>query len=313
MYKNLIPFLYFPTNTVIVDDESLFLNSLCFHLDNKRRIKPFQDPSVALQFLNHHYQPVLFPKNWILQADSEPNFQNYVREYDIDIWRIQETIKYQERFNHVAVVVADFAMPNMDGITFFQNLNEKSFKRILLTAEANEKIAIQAFNGGLIHRYIRKDDPQCLFLLQSAIRELEAEYFQDFSETPLANLKNNYRFRSCCLDNPCFIKFFNRFLSLHHYSEFYLAGPTGSFIFLDQAGKFNWLVVKDEEQMQFYTEMLNETHSEFVRHALQTRQYVPYFYSHRDELPAVWDQYLYPATMIEGEVTNYYVSHIDEL
>lgn len=313
MYKKLIPFLYFPTTTVVVDDESLFLNSLCFHLENKRLIKSYQDPVAALQFLNHHYRPAIFSKDWIIRPDAEPDFQDYVREHDIDIWRVQETIKDQERFNHIAVVVADFTMPNMDGITFFQSLNEKNFKRILLTAEASEKIAIQAFNAGLIHRYIRKDDPNYLTLLQSAIHELEAEYFQEFSEIPLANLKNNYRFRTCCLDNPCFIKLFNNFLTSHQYVEFYLAGPTGSFIFLDQTKKYSWLVVKDTEQMQFYTEIAADTHSEFVKHALKTRQYVPFFYDHRDELPAVWDKYLYPATMVQGEVTNYYVAHVRDL
>lgn len=310
MYKKFVPCLYFPTMTIVVDDELSFLESLCFEVGYDVVLKSFQNPQRALHFLQHEYQAPVRAENWILKPAAEPDFGDYVREFDIDIWKIHEEVYNMRRFEQIAVVVVDYAMPSMDGLTFFKELKESSFKRILLTGEADEKLAVEAFNQGLIHRFIRKDDPDYLTQLHEAIHDLEADYFRDISEIPLAHLKNNCRFRTCCLDNSCFIKFFDHFLMTHEITEYYLAGPTSSFMLLDKNGKPSWLVVKDSEQMQFYTEMVSETSSPFVRQALKSRNYVPYFYNHRDNFPAEWDNFLHPAKTIVGEVTNYYISYV---
>ena len=46
----------------------------------------------------------------------------------------------------VSVVVVDYFMPEMDGVTFCRRLNNPSIGKILLTGRAEDSVAIEAFN-----------------------------------------------------------------------------------------------------------------------------------------------------------------------
>ncbi len=58
----------------------------------------------------------------------------------------------------VSVVVADFMMPEMDGITFLRNLRSKKPQatRILLTGYADKENAIRAINEAGLYYYLEK-------------------------------------------------------------------------------------------------------------------------------------------------------------
>jgi CheY-like chemotaxis protein len=55
------------------------------------------------------------------------------------------------RFNNIAVLVVDYSMPTINGIEFCKQLGDKHVYKILLTAEADSDIAINAFNDGIIY------------------------------------------------------------------------------------------------------------------------------------------------------------------
>lgn len=58
----------------------------------------------------------------------------------------------------VSVVVADFMMPEMDGITFLRRLRDKQPQatRILLTGYADKENAIRAINEAGLYHYLEK-------------------------------------------------------------------------------------------------------------------------------------------------------------
>lgn len=58
----------------------------------------------------------------------------------------------------VNVVIADFMMPQMDGITFLRNLRERKPQatRILLTGYADKENAIRAINEAGLYYYLEK-------------------------------------------------------------------------------------------------------------------------------------------------------------
>ncbi|MBW3552635.1 MAG: response regulator [Gemmatimonadetes bacterium] len=58
----------------------------------------------------------------------------------------------------VNVVIADFMMPEMDGITFLRNLRERKPQatRILLTGYADKENAIRAINEAGLYYYLEK-------------------------------------------------------------------------------------------------------------------------------------------------------------
>lgn len=310
MYKKLVPCIHFPTTTVLLDDEATFLEGVCFQLGHKTLLSPFQSVKTATRFLIEDYQPTPFLEHWKLDEISNL-YGEEPRQFDIDPFKIRNEMYRARRFEEIAVVVADYAMPEINGLDFFKTIVHLPFKRILLTGEADEKIAVEAFNQGLIHRYIRKNDLHYLKHLNTAICEMEAQYFEDISESILARLSNNAQYSPYCLDDPNFVAFFNQFLAKQRFSEFYLTGSSGSFIFLDANGTPSWLAVKEETEMQFHEEIIAQTASDFVLNALAKRQYVPYFYHAKKDFPKEWDMFLYPAEIIKGTHTNYYIAYID--
>ena len=58
----------------------------------------------------------------------------------------------------VTVVIADFMMPEMDGITFLRNFRERTPQatRILLTGYADKENAIRAINEAGLYYYLEK-------------------------------------------------------------------------------------------------------------------------------------------------------------
>ena len=58
----------------------------------------------------------------------------------------------------VALVIADFRMPMMDGIEFLQKVKERWQEtiRIMLTAYSDISVVVQAINKGEVYRFISK-------------------------------------------------------------------------------------------------------------------------------------------------------------
>jgi CheY-like chemotaxis protein len=314
MYKKFIPCLYFPTTVVLLDDERSFLSSVQSGLGKTRALRSFQTIESASEFLQQTHLPETFIERWKLHPRALPYFDDHVRDLDIDVCKIREEIYDPKRFEQVAVVIVDYEMPGRSGLEFCRSLQDKPFKKVLLTGEADEKIAVQAFNEGIIHQFIRKDDPDYLKKLKEAISDLEEIYFQDLSKNVMIHLMNNPDYLPYCLDDPCFVEFFNQCLVTYHPTEYYLTGSTGSFVFLDFEGVPSWLAVKDESEMQSHYEtaaLADKKPSSFVLKSLKDRQCVPYFYNEAEEA-GEWDLYLHPSEIIKGKKTNYYTAYIED-
>ena len=56
----------------------------------------------------------------------------------------------------ISAVLVDNEMPGMSGLEFCDRIRDRKIRRGLLTAMADDKKAVAAFNKGQIHRYIAK-------------------------------------------------------------------------------------------------------------------------------------------------------------
>lgn len=309
MYKHSIPCLSFPTRIALIDDEQSFLDSMRLHLGHQNALKTFRDPEKALKFFTESHKPDTFWERWILQRPSD----HYIRDFDIDVRKIREEMYNNDRFYEISVIVIDYAMPAVNGLEFCKAIEKMPYKRILLTGEADAVVAVKAFNEGLIHRFIRKDDPNYLQQLHEAIVDLEGEYFQDLSESVITRLVNNPSFLPYGLKDPAFVDYFNHIISLYRPAEFYLTGSTASYVFLSFDGKPSWLAVKDESEMQSHTELAetaDEPSSSFTVNALRNREAVPYFYNEDDGI-GTWDPFIHPSETFQAETTQYYAAYLD--
>ena len=238
-----LPVYYHPTLTVLVDDSESFLKSLSFQLDPMLASKTFHDTSVALQWLKQSTQPGQLP----LHANFDTvNQQADQRNVALDLDRIHRISRQRQRFAVPAVVVVDYSMPQMNGLEFCQQLSRLPCKKILFTGAADEKIAVTAFNRGLIDRYIKKSDPNALDTLELEITALRQAYFADHSETLCQLLTlHDYRF----LDDAALAALVQRLYRQHGFVEHYLYPNPNGILFFDKRGRAYLMMIETESGM----------------------------------------------------------------
>jgi CheY-like chemotaxis protein len=304
-----IPCCYHPTTVVFVDDDSRLLTSLCFKLGRKYACKPYINPLEALKFFTEDYRAKPFTDRCLLQPEERYSNQRNIR---VDVKAIHQEIYNPKRFSEIAVIVVDYAMPGLNGLELCRKIkNHSAIKVILLTGEADEKIAIQAFNNGDINKFIRKDLPSYDDDLSAAIQELQRDYFMDLSETIINTLTKHPDYPATCLADPIFVELFNNLYTKHQLVEFYLLDAIGSFLFLDSSGKSSYLIVKNDEDMEaaiFDAENSDAVVPAPILQALKSKEKMLCLLTDNDfaKNPSEWHHYVHTTNKIKGNETYYY-------
>lgn len=202
-------------------------------------------------------------------------------------------------------------MPNMNGLDFCKQLIGMPFIIILVTAAADERTAVQAFNDNIIHKFILKDDPDFTTKINASIIESQHRYFQNLSEGIIKPLLVDH---NCVLNKPAFIEFFYNLCKQHHIAEYYLYDASGSFLMLDADANSNWLVVKNATEMGDYYDMARDSKaSATVLDYLKEGKMIPFFPRLQDlekVKGADWEKYLYPAQRVVGADQAFFYAFI---
>jgi CheY-like chemotaxis protein len=295
-----------PTTLIFVDDDEQFLEFTTLKLRRNFACKNFMSSREAAQFLTQEYQPHPFTQHSLLLSSEDNNFEQ--ENLTINVNAIHQEIYNAARFDDISVVIVDYAMPGMNGLELCQQV-KKPIKKILLTGEADEKLATEAFNKEIIHRFIRKDDPQLSEKLQIAIRELQNGYFRDLCRIVIEAIHKNSLYRTICLDDPIFINFFNKLIKKYNFVEYYLMESIGSFLCLDAEGKPTIFAVTNDDMMDtYYRAAVDHNASESIVTAIKNKKMFPFFYSQEDyqRNPSEWKSYLHPAHVLSGKNTYFY-------
>ena len=94
-----------------------------------------------------------------------------------------------ERYGLTRVCVVDFSMPQKDGLQVLAELTEWQGSRVLLTGQADEQVAVNAFNRGLIEQFIAKQMPDMSRHLVNVMHRLLATPHPRHAQTWRATLK----------------------------------------------------------------------------------------------------------------------------
>ncbi|MGB6977280.1 MAG: response regulator, partial [Gammaproteobacteria bacterium] len=309
MRRDIVPACYFPTTVALVDDNRNFLNGLNIDLLHARKTIPllYENAQEALQFLNETYQPNRFIDRCLRNQEETSMEQRII---DIDLSAIRREIYNPHRFNEISIVFVDYVMPNLNGLEFFEQLNDRWIKKVLLTDEADEKLAVKAFNQGIIHKFIRKDTANFTRIVNTVIQELQYQYFCDLSRIIVDHLARKTISELSCLEDPAFIKFFNRICQENEAMEYYLADECGSFLLLDFQGQPSWLGVKSQEDMEVALQLADFSDDPFpatVLEAMKSREKMLYIYGETYSSDVVkCEKFLFPAQKLDGQQTYYY-------
>lgn len=302
-----IGFCYHPTTIVLVDDSEDFVSAIELPLKKTRCCRSYTDPLKALAFFENDYEPAPFTQRCFISPLEEKVDHLF---FNVDLRQIHQEIQRADRFKEVAVVVIDYTMPGLDGLELSRKLRQRypDIRIILLTGEADHELAINAFNEGIIDKFIKKSTPDLANVLMSVIRTLEHSYFNQLSQTIFNKMKGEQDTLSR-LSDPAFIELFNSLCQNQNIVEYYLVDSNGSYLLVDEKANPYWLALLDEEEFaEFYTTANREKAPPSVTNALKNKQKLPFFYSDDDlqTLPADWDEFLHPASLLTGKVNYYY-------
>ncbi len=299
--------LYFPTTTIFVDDSRPFLENLSLQLDPDSAFALYDAPAKALEVINAQNQGISFSQECFSRYPYREEFSTNNCVIDIDINKVHQEVYNHNRFGRNSVIVVDYVMPEMSGLEFCRKVQRSGIKKILLTGKADEKLAIRAFNEGLIERFITKNDNAALETLNRMIVELQDQYFTEIG-APLVNMlaAGIYGF----LRDPEFAKVFQKIKIERGIVEHYLCCDPEGVLMVNAAGATSLLVVCIEDDMQAHYEIsLDQGAPQDLLDALSSRKFIPYFWKtqgHYDSILTNWQSLLHPVEVVDGQCRYFY-------
>ena len=219
-----IPTCYFPSTALFLDDSRDFLLNFVLQLDEGVAYRTFNSPRQALDYIHSkRCEQDLVSQHCLTEYTEAKNCPLTNHTINLDLAAIYAEIYNPHRFSEISVVVVDYAMPGMDGLEFCRRIENSNIKKILLTGQADEKLAIAAFNEGLIHRYIKKSDVNAAALITKSIYDLQLQYFQTMSDMVVRMLSVT---SPNCLRDKKFAQFFSQLRDEKGIVEYYLVVET---------------------------------------------------------------------------------------
>ena len=178
------PLFQRPGSIVFLDDDPDYLEMLALVLPRHWHVRLLSRPDDCLAKLREE------PPFWEADAWSQQQM--------VDEWRggkplVPQILQYwsqsTERYGLTKVCVVDFSMPGMDGLQVLSGLGEWPGARVLLTGQADEQVAVNAFNLGLIEQFIAKQMPDMSRHLVNVMQRLLATPHPRHAQTWRATLK----------------------------------------------------------------------------------------------------------------------------
>lgn len=290
-----LPICFFPTKKVILDDNTDYSNGFLLKLHNQQ-VASYQNPDLAMKYLLNDCEVKLKGADLVV-ADSEIVDSSTQHIININISGLKN--KLVEKIEpEVSVVFVDYHMPEMTGIDFLEKIQHLPIKKVLLTGENDYRIAVDAFNSGLVDAYIRKDDPDFLEKINEVITTLEWKYFSDFSRLVSGTPEFNY------LNNPSVVALFKELMQKEGFAGYCMTHVQGDFVMRDLHGRQSCLLLRQKAQLSELAKIAEEDGaSNETVNALQGGLMIPYF-SEKEywEVPGCeWDSRLYPAKSLVGD------------
>lgn len=263
-----LPIFKYPTSTVLIDDESEFLNSVAALLNERNPITTFTNSKEAQAFIleNEKFKPNISSFLNILPPD--------------DIGEISIRLKYNELFkdihnkaktNNISTVIVDYDMPGLNGIELCKSLSDTNSVKILLSGSINDTKVIDAFNHGVVDYFISKHSPTLIEELNKLIDWSNELYFLKISSFVSQCLSLDYH-RSSYLDTLQFIRFFKTFLMDKNIVEYYLISPYGYYLMKNRKGEISNLYTCSGNEFKYALEIVPDMLDSEIKKSIKNKK-----------------------------------------
>ncbi len=293
---------YFPTTAVFVDDSTDFLANLSLRLPPALAFRLYDSPTDALAVLNGATNATTPVARFFSRYHHTGDLPLTHHVLDLNLDKIHREVHNEFRFEQISVAVVDYDMPSMNGIEFCGKIRNPAIKKVLLTGKADEKIAVQAFNQGVIDRFIRKQDNDVFDALNQAVADLQHDYFRQ-TERMLADALavGKYAF----LRDPLFAERFQDICRTLNIVEFYLCSMPDGMLMLNADGAASLLLIPNEdERLSQYEIAYEQGAPQELLDALKSNKVLPYFWKtgghYYAECEQTWRDFMFPATEFKG-------------
>ena len=235
-----------PGAVVFLDDDPDYLEMLALVLPRHWHVELFLRPVECINYLQQE------PPFWEADAWNQQEL--------IDTWRNGKPLipqilgywsKYSERFALTRVCVVDYSMPGMDGLQALGELVDWPGSRVLLTGQADEQVAVRAFNRGLIDQFIPKQTADISRHLVDAVEHL--------LHTPNARHAQTWRAtlgpaQNALLRLPAVGRDLTAFAASHWVEHVVIGAPFGV-LGMDASGNVGWLQLETPEGLEALAEL----------------------------------------------------------
>ena len=310
-FSSIYPY-YHPTTVVVVDDNVDFLVNFSLLLNEDIAFKLYSSPLNALQSLNSGDISSQISNQCLssFQGNYDASIQDNI--ISVDVSKIKSVAGNKHRFSENAIAIVDYDMPDMNGLQFCQMLN-KNVKKIMISGIADEKLAVDAFNKGIIDKFILKNDEQTISEINNFIYEFQNSYIHEKTQT----LKNTLNLKAYgFLNDPAFINYFFDLLASLEIVEYYLINNPAGFLLFNHEGEAKRLLVMDDDEIISHAEVVADQNGPHeLCEMLDKKDVVPYFSQtggfYTDEIKD-WQSCIYPSYRLES-AQNYYVAIVDDI
>lgn len=298
-----LPLYFYPTTISFIDDNERFLKNNILGLNPKYQYRQYIEPEVALNELKHKNTAILKTDNFIHplgQIEELDNTTNAVA-LSLNLKPILSLASNLNRFARTSLIVVDYAMPSMNGLELCQHLKSSPIKKIMITGQADHRLAVDAFNRGIIDYFILKDEADFYTKLNKAIDKLNWEFFCDQSKPIFNNLNQHDHF---CLKYQSVRNFIKNQLINHNIREAYLIDSSGSYLLINQHGEKSYLIIKSKAEMLdiAQTASLQSCNQSIINKLSALTHMVAFLDDSHYEMPAdLWEQIIRPCTPIDHE------------
>jgi CheY-like chemotaxis protein len=240
------PLFHRPGAVVFLDDDRDYLEMLALVLPRQWHVELFLRPMECINYLQQE------PPFW--EADA------WNQQQLVENWRGGKPLipqilgywsKYTERFALTRVCVIDFSMPGMDGLQALAELVDWPGSRVLLTGQADEQVAVRAFNRGLIDQFIAKQTPDISRRLIEAVEHLLRTPNARHAQTWRATLSPE---QNALLRTPSVGRDLAHFAATR-WAEHVVIGDPFGVLGMDAAGNVSWLQLETPEGLKALAEL----------------------------------------------------------
>ena len=237
-----------PGTVAFLDDDPAYLEMLADVMPADWPIKLFIDPMDCITSLRQQY-PRWETDTWRQQEmiERSRNGQSLIQQI-LRYWAEDGT----QRFELTRVLVVDYSMPAINGMQALSRLSEWPGSRILLTGQADERVAVTAFNQGLIEQFIPKQSSDVTRRLADSIKR--------FLTFPVPSQNQMWRStltqeQYALLSSPVTARLLSALIQKQRWVEYVVIGAPFGVLGLDAAGQVAWLQLEHRDRLDDLAEL----------------------------------------------------------